>query len=353
MTAIPAQPVQPRSAVAGLPFVSMATITREYIDWLWEGRLARGKLALLSADSGVGKSTIAVDLAARISSGNPMPFEASTERSPENVLLVMGEDGIGDTVLPRLQAAGGTVDRVHALPTTEVLVIPDDMRVLEAGINGTDASLVVIDPLSLYAASRYNLNNGQDVRIVLGPIARLAERTNTAILVIRHNKKSEAATAVYKGEGSVQIGAAVRTEMTIGKAPSQPTHRVFAMAKANIAANATSLVFEIVSDEQFGVGRVRWLSTSQLTADDLLAVNAPMNRVRPHQEAAQALKEILGDSALPAKEALAELAKAGFQYEQSGSEVQRLKKAAGIKPIRVGFGDGSYWLWQVQGPNRP
>ena len=73
---------------------------------------------VLDGDPGLGKSTVTLDLAARLSTGARMPHGPSTI-GPVNVVVLSAEDGLADTIRPRLDAAGGDPKRVVTLTISE------------------------------------------------------------------------------------------------------------------------------------------------------------------------------------------------------------------------------------------
>ena len=90
--------------------VSLADVEPERVDWLWDGYLPLGKVVVLDGDPGVGKSTVSLDIAARISTGSPMPD--GIRRRKGTVLVLSAEDGLADTIRPRLDAAEADPARV-------------------------------------------------------------------------------------------------------------------------------------------------------------------------------------------------------------------------------------------------
>lgn len=176
----------------------LSEIRPERVDWLWPGRIPRNKLTLFDGDPGLGKSALTTDLAARVSVGRPWPDDSPCE--PGGVVLCSAEDGIGDTVRPRLDAAGGDAERVLALATVpdgdaeRLISVPEDLDVLRRGIERVSAALVIVDPLMAFLSGDVNSHRDQDVRRALAPLARLAEGTGVAVVVVRHLNKATGAT---------------------------------------------------------------------------------------------------------------------------------------------------------------
>lgn len=348
----------PMPTPAGVRFFD--DIQPERVDWLWPGYLPAGKLAILDGDPGLGKSTVTIDLAARVSRGDAMP-DGSGRAAPGVVLLSSAEDGLSDTLRPRLDAAGAKLSRVATLDVGEQgIVLPDDIGRIRLAIVSTGAKLAILDPLMAYVSGRLKVNSDQDVRQALGPVARLAEETGCAILVVRHLRKADSATAVYRGGGSIGIIGQARIGLAVAADPDDPDRRVLTVTKSNLGPMPASLSFgleqwsgELPDGSDYGASRVEWYGPSEKTASDLLALQdgrPAVVRSRPHEKAGAALRAILLEAggALPAKEALGRLSDAGYLYANRGSSVKALRAEAGVTSKKVGNREGSHWLWMVE-----
>ncbi len=202
--------------------------------------LARGiplsKLTIIDGDPGLGKSVLTLDLAARVSRGVEMPDGAAGRQG--GVVLLTAEDGIRDTVVPRLDAAGADRSRVLALdlvPDAEggqqLPRLPLDAPYIDAAVRRMGALLVVVDPLTAYLSERINSHRDQDCRRALWPLTKLAEETGAAVVVVRHLNKGNASNPLYRGGGSIGIIGAARSGLLVarsrqhGQASSRP-HKV-------------------------------------------------------------------------------------------------------------------------------
>lgn len=225
----------------------LADVVAERVEWLWPGRMPRGKLVVLDGDPSVGKSTLALDLAARITTGHPMPGEDLAMVPPSAVVLMAAEDGLADTIRPRLDAAGADCTRVHhldAVPTVDdegtvrerPPVIPGDVEAIEALVVATGAVLVIVDVLMAYLSGRSDSHRDQDVRGALAPLVAVAERTGATIVVLRHLTKSPGGAAIYRGGGSIGIVGAARSALLAAVDPDDDTgtRRVLAAIKCNL-----------------------------------------------------------------------------------------------------------------------
>jgi len=168
----------------------ISTVEPEHIEWLWPGMIPLGKLTVIEGDPGAGKSTMTLDLAARISTRSPMP-DGSRLPHPRGVLLLTAEDGLADTIRPRLDAAGADTEMIFPIPNVPGIdehgelfertpIIPTDVNYIEQCILKTGAVLLVIDVLNIFLDARINAYRDQDVRRALSPLGKLAERTPAA-----------------------------------------------------------------------------------------------------------------------------------------------------------------------------
>ena len=199
--------------------VRASEVVPETMTWLWEGYIPAGKITLVDGDPGEGKSTLTLDIAARVSRGGPMPDRSAGGSG--TVLIMSAEDGVADTIVPRLSAAGANLRRVHILTevrgvsddgkiVTRPVELPGDLPIVERIIREHRVVLVVIDPLMAYLSGTVNSFRDQDVRRALHPLAQLAETTGATFVVVRHLNKSAGGKAMYRGGGSIGIGGAAR-----------------------------------------------------------------------------------------------------------------------------------------------
>jgi hypothetical protein len=237
--------------------VTMSDIATESVHWLWRPYVPLGKLTILEGDPGLGKTWLALTLAAIVSTGSPFPSIDGTlgERRPAaDVLYLTAEDGLGDTLRPRLDSAGADCTRVHALtgkknPDTEeilpILSIGLDYIYIENAIDNLHPSLVVIDPLQAYLGAAVDMHRANEVRPVLAKLVTLAERYNCAMLLIRHLGKAQTDRAIYRGLGSIDFVAAARSVLMIGQEPDVPAKRAIIQTKNSLATVGPAIGYEI------------------------------------------------------------------------------------------------------------
>jgi 5S rRNA maturation endonuclease (ribonuclease M5) len=340
-----AAPIGPAATV-----VTLADVEPERVEWLWAGRIPRGKLTLLDGDPGLGKSTVAYDIAARVTRGLPMPGETAGA-AVADVVILSHEDGLADTIRPRLEAADADLRRVHAIqavPTSSggarLPVLPEDLREIVAVVDARAAKLLVIDPLFAYLASEVDSFRDHDVRAALAPLAAAAERSRLSILVIRHLNKRAGGPAIYRGGGSIGIIGLARSGLVVASDPDDPAQRILASVKNNLGPPAPSLRWQLVGNSA-GVARVEWLGTSEHNADALLSDPADMTDERSAlREACDFLRELLGSG----EQSAADVFKRGREAGVSERTMERAKRRLGVRH-RKQFGSGRF-VWYLPEP---
>jgi len=326
---------EPATSAAVDDAVVLASVKVERVEWLCAGRIALGRLTLLDGDPGLGKSTVALDIGGRLTTGRPMPGE-SAARDPAGVVLIAPEDGLGDTIRPRFEAAGGDSTRVVAF--RRLVTLPDDIEAIESACARVGAKLIVVDPLMAALGRATDSHRDQDCRRALGPLALLAERIGAAVLVIRHLNKSESTDPMRRGGGSVGILGAARAALLLARDPDGgEDDRVLACYKSNLGRPPAALKLRMVGAD--GAVRVEWRGSSRLEAGDLLAPKDA--RGGSLAEAAEWLTEQLSDGPRLAKDLAGDAARDGVAW-------RTLKRARADMPITVRkqIGTGQ-WEWQL------
>lgn len=322
--------------------VRLADVRPESVSWLWPGRLAAGKLSLLVGDPGLGKSWITCDVAARASTGRPWP-DGAPGIGACDVLMLSAEDGLADTIRPRLDALGADVTRVHHLAVlrcgeAERAVQLADIAPIEAAIEQTGARIVTIDPLSAYTGST-DTHRDSEVRGLLAPLAALAERRGVAVLGVMHLGKSTQRPALYRAAGSIAFAAAARIVLAVAADPADPERRIVAPIKSNLSAPPAALAYTLAD------GRLTWESGPVAVDVEALLSGPPTGRDRDEQtDAERVIADLLADVTAWPLEARTALA-AGGAHGIHERTMQRAARQMGIRIGRVGFGRGGRWLW--------
>jgi len=333
--------------------VELESVTSERVRWLWPGRIPLGKVTVVDGDPGLGKSTLLLDLAARVSTGRPMPDGAPGVHG--GVVLLSAEDGLADTIRPRLEAAGADLSLIVAFQGVRqrdggerLPELPSDLPALKAAMEKVGAVLVVVDPVMAFLGGEVNAHRDQDVRRALAPLARIAERTGAAIVVLRHLNKSLGSSAIYRGGGSIGIVGAARSALLVAKDPDDEERRVLAPVKSNLCATPGSLAFRVVGAEN-GAAAIDWQGISGHSATALLATPADGPERNSADEARDFLRDFLRGGARTAKEANRAARGAGI----SKHRLERARQSLGIRPQRQGFGPGAQYLWELPSDHAP
>ena len=255
--------------------IRMSDVELTPVEWLWKPYLPFGKLSVLQGNPGEGKTYFAMHLAAACTNGKLLPNMERME--PFNVIYQTAEDGLGDTVKPRLIEAGADLDRVLVIDDSEVQLTLSDERIEKAIIENT-ARLVIIDPIQAYLGADVDMNRANEVRPIFMRLGQVAQRTGCAILLIGHLNKAAGMQSLQRGLGSIDIAAAVRSVMFIGKLKHDPTMRILTHEKSSLAPPGVSLAFSL-GDE----GGFRWVGEYDITADEMLSGIEPQRETKTQQ----------------------------------------------------------------------
>ena len=255
--------------------IRMSDVELTPVEWLWKPYLPFGKLSVLQGNPGEGKTYFAMHLAAACTNGKLLPNMERME--PFNVIYQTAEDGLGDTVKPRLIEAGADLDRVLVIDDSDVQLTLSDERI-EKAIIENNARLVIIDPIQAYLGADVDMNRANEVRPIFMRLGQVAQRTGCAILLIWHLNKAAGMQSLQRGLGSIDIAAAVRSVMFIGKLKHDPTMRILTHEKSSLAPPGASLAFSL-GDE----GGFRWVGEYDITADEMLSGIEPQRETKTQQ----------------------------------------------------------------------
>ena len=330
---------------SGAVVITVADVESERVSWLWPGWLPFGKLVSLAGDPGLGKSTVALDLAARISTGDPMP-DGSTIEQARDVLILSAEDSLADVIRPRLEAAGADLGRVHVLPAVRdeegelrPPTLPDDVSRIEEAAERREVGLIIVDPLSAFLGGSIDSHKDHDVRRALAPLSMLAESTGACVLVIRHWGKS-AGKSIYRGLGSIAFIGAARVGVVVAEDPD-PEHegrRVIAVEKSNLAAKPEPLAYHLVSADEHGCARISWAGPVSYSPDELAAPRADSDRSKT-EEAVAFLLNRLEDAPAASKGVKADARTQGIGERPLRSARERV----GVIVEKRGFPSETFW----------
>ena len=297
--------------------IRMSDVELTPVDWLWKPYLPFGKLSVLQGNPGDGKTYFAMHLAAACTNGKLLPNMERME--PFNVIYQTAEDGLGDTVKPRLIEAGADLDRVLVIDDSDVQLTLSDERI-EKAIIENNARLVIIDPIQAYLGADVDMNRANEVRPIFMRLGQVARRTGCAILLIGHLNKAAGMQSLQRGLGSIDIAAAVRSVMFIGKLKHDPTMRILTHEKSSLAPPGLSLAFSL-GDE----GGFRWVGEYDITADEMLSGIEPQRETKTQQA-----KDLICTLIAGGKQVLSEdIDKAALERGIPGRTVRDAKRELG------------------------
>lgn len=321
--------------------INLSQVESTETKWLWFPYIPRGKITLMTADPGIGKTYLGLYLTANVSAGRAFYGEKGS-RPPENVIYQTAEDGLADTIKPRLEPMQPDFSRINIIDESQRGLDLCDERI-ERMLSALRPALMIFDPLQAYLGADVDMHRANQIRPVLARIGTLAEKYDCAVILIMHNSKMTQNKALHRALGSIDIPAVARSMLILAKDPQDPTKRIICHEKSSLAARGKSLLFRIEPD----VGGVDFCGTSDLTADDVLNYNSG-TRDKPSarlDDAAQQLSELLGDKGWADLDDIHALQnEAGI----SKTTLYDAKKTLGLKSVAYYFGSikKTYWLEQ-------
>jgi hypothetical protein len=337
--------------------VRLSEVAAERVSWLWPDRIPLAKVVLVAGDPGLGKSFVTLDLAARVTTGRAWPAGEPNGASG-SVVILTAEDGLADTVRPRLDAAGGDVRRIVALETVRhadpdtgrIVLLPfnleRDIPALERAIaKSGNCRLVIIDPISAYCG-RTDSHKNAEIRALLAPLADLAAKHQVTVLAVTHLNKASTMPAIYRAMGSLAFVAAARAVWAIARDKNDPTgrRRLFFPVKNNLGDDETGMAYAIQREPGASAAVVNWEHIPfPLRADNVLSAEKPDTKVSATAEAQEWLRDVLKDGPVPAKELKDRARRDGI----ASRTLDRAKEEVGVKTYRQGFGEEGIWFWSL------
>jgi DNA repair protein RadA/Sms len=311
--------------------ISMDTIQEEEVKWLWKPYIPFGKLTIIQGDPGEGKTTFALQLAALLSLGKGFAeSENIGVTEPVNVIYQTAEDGLADTVKPRLISAGADCSKIKVIDDSEKSLSMDDER-LELAINMTGAKALILDPLQAYLGDKVDMNRANEAREMTKKLGAIAERTGCAVILIGHMNKGSGAKAAYRGIGSIDFFAIARSVLLVARVPEDSTIRAVAQIKSNLALEGDTMAFRLAENG------FTWIGEYDISTEELLAGYSNSDK---HKAAEDFLKKILSKGQnVPASSVFSQAKAIGV----SKRTIENVKQELGIKSIK----DGASWIWKM------
>lgn len=322
-----------------LKLINMEQIEVEKIDWLLYPFIPFGKVTIVQGDPGEGKTTMVLQIIAKLTKGEAVlpsgsdepALEAKTvDLEPVNVIYQTAEDGLGDTIKPRLLSAGADCSRVMVIDDNDQALTMMDAR-LEEAIIKTKARLVVLDPIQGFLGAAVDMHRANEIRPLMKRVAVLAEKYHCAIILIGHMNKNSNGKSSYRGLGSIDFQAAARSVLIVGRIKDEPEIRVVCHVKSSLAPEGKSIAFRLDKDTGF-----EWIGEYDISADDLLSGD---NRGQKIHEVKEFLKEILVSGSVAQTKVAEEAESRGIKKKT----LWNAKKELEIESVKI----GNQWFWML------
>ena len=322
-----------------LKLINMEQVEVEKIDWLLYPFIPFGKVTIVQGDPGEGKTTMVLQIIAKLTKGEAVlpsgsdepALEAKTvDLEPVNVIYQTAEDGLGDTIKPRLLSAGADCSRVMVIDDNDQALTMMDAR-LEEAIIRTKARLVVLDPIQGFLGAAVDMHRANEIRPLMKRIAVLAEKYHCAIILIGHMNKNSNGKSSYRGLGSIDFQAAARSVLIVGRIKDEPEIRVLCHVKSSLAPEGKSIAFRLDKDTGF-----EWIGEYDISADDLLSGD---NRGQKIHAAKEFLQEVLASGSVAQTKVAEEAESRGIKKKT----LWNAKKELEIDSVKI----GNQWFWML------
>ena len=322
-----------------LKLINMEQVEVEKIDWLLYPFIPFGKVTIVQGDPGEGKTTMVLQIIAKLTKGQAVLPSDSDESAleektmdlePVNVIYQTAEDGLGDTIKPRLLSAGADCSRVMVIDDNDQALTMMDAR-LEEAIIKTKARLVVLDPIQGFLGAAVDMHRANKIRPLMKRIAVLAEKYHCAIILIGHMNKNSNGKSSYRGLGSIDFQAAARSVLIVGRIKDEPEIRVVCHVKSSLAPEGKSIAFRLDKDTGF-----EWIGEYDISADDLLSGE---NRGQKIRSAKEFLKEVLASGSVAQTKVAEEAESRGIKKKT----LWNAKKELEIDSVKI----GNQWFWML------
>ena len=322
-----------------LKLINMEQVEVEKIDWLLYPFIPFGKVTIVQGDPGEGKTTMVLQIIAKLTKGEAVLPSNSDESAleektmdlePVNVIYQTAEDGLGDTIKPRLLSAGVDCSRVMVIDDNDQALTMMDAR-LEEAIIKTKARLVVLDPIQGFLGAAVDMHRANEIRPLMKRVAVLAEKYHCAIILIGHMNKNSNGKSSYRGLGSIDFQAAARSVLIVGRIKNEPEIRVVCHVKSSLAPEGKSIAFRLDKDTGF-----EWIGEYDISADDLLSGD---NRGQKIHAAKEFLKEVLASGSVAQTKVAEEAESRGIKKKT----LWNAKKELEIDSVKI----GNQWFWML------
>ena len=313
-----------------LKMIKMSEVQSQEIEWLWYPFIPYGKLTIVQGDPGDGKTTLILNVAAKLSKGEGLDNDMKLTE-PMNIIYQTAEDGLADTVKPRLEMAGADCERIVVIDESYKSLSMADER-LEEAIIQTGARMLILDPIQAYLGGGMDMNRANEARDMTKRLGALAEKYKCAIILIGHMNKASGNKAAYRGMGSIDFFAVARSVLLVGRVEGEPNIRAVVQIKNNLAQFGHPKAFELMESG------FKWLGDYEITADEVLGGIAP--KANKLELAKQMLRELAETSNAVQSNEIFDMAE---EQGISKRTLENAKKELGIRARKI----NNSWYWEL------
>ena len=313
-----------------LQMIKMSEIQSKKVAWLWYPFIPYGKLTIIQGDPGDGKTTLVLNIAAKLSKGEGLDSDMKLTE-PLAVIYQSAEDGLADTVKPRLEAAGADCENISVIDESKKSLSMIDER-LEEAIIKTKAKLLILDPIQAYLGGNMDMNRANEARDMTKKLAALAEKYQCAIVLVGHMNKAAGNKAAYRGMGSIDFFAVARSVLLVGRVEGEENIRAVVQIKNNLAGFGHPKAFQLSEDGFL------WLGDYEITADEVLGGIAP--KVNKLEQAKRLLRKLAETNNAIQSNEIFNLAE---EQNISRRTLENAKKELGIRAKRI----NNSWYWEL------
>ena len=313
-----------------LKMIRMSEVESQKVKWLWYPFIPYGKLTIIQGDPGDGKTTLVLNIAAKLSKGESLDSDMDVQE-PVNVIYQTAEDGLADTVKPRLELAGADCEKILVIDESDKSLSMADER-LEEALAKTGAKVLILDPIQAYLGGGMDMNRANEARDMTKKLGALAEKTKCAIILIGHMNKASGNKAAYRGMGSIDFFAVARSVLLVGRVEGESNTRAVVQIKNNLAAFGHPKAFAL-SEDGF-----KWLGDYEITVDEVLGGITP--KANKMEQAKQMLRELAEtQSAVLSNEIFDRANELGI----SKRTLENAKKELGVQTRKI----NNAWYWEL------
>ena len=313
-----------------LQMIKMSEIQSKEVAWLWYPFIPYGKLTIIQGDPGDGKTTLVLNIAAKLSKGEGLDSDMKLTE-PLAVIYQSAEDGLADTVKPRLEAAGADCENISVIDESKKSLSMIDER-LEEAIIKTKAKLLILDPIQAYLGGNMDMNRANEARDMTKKLAALAEKYQCAIVLVGHMNKAAGNKAAYRGMGSIDFFAVARSVLLVGRVEGEENIRAVVQIKNNLAGFGHPKAFQLSEDGFL------WLGDYEITADEVLGGIAP--KANKLEQAKRLLRKLAETNNTIQSNEIFNLAE---EQNISRRTLENAKKELGVRAKRI----NNSWYWEL------